>query len=245
MSTRSTDDRLTDAEELLVRYVLGEMSDAEERSFSRGLAGDPELADEARALRRSFEAIGHASYQEPPPALRKRVLAVARASHGRNVRVMPRGRWRLRASIAAAAAAILVAVGIAVDDLRLRREMALLTEVMDTLHQPNVVLTFSLVGEGGYQPASGRAVLDLDAKRAALVVTGLSGLEDGRVFTLWALVGEDHVACGRFESGSDDRIVRQFPIPVRDYSDRVRGLVVTVESEETDEPTGPIVMRTL
>ena len=46
-------------------------------------------------------------------------------------------------------------------------------------------------------------------------------------------------------SGSDDRIVRQFPIPVRDYSDRVRGLIVTLEAEETDEPTGPIVMRTL
>ena len=242
MSTRSADDRFADAEELLVRYALGEMSEAEERSFSRRLAQDPDLAVEARALRRSFEAIGHANDEAPSPELRQRVLDAARSN---KVRVLPSGRWIQRVAIAAAAAVILVAVGIAVDDLRLRREMALLAEAMDTLHQPNVVLTFSLVGQGEFKPASGRAVLDLDAKKAALVVTGLSGLKDGRVYTLWALVGDEHVACGRFESRSDDRIVRQFPIPVRDYSDRVRGLIVTVESAETDEPTGPIAMRTL
>lgn len=242
MSTRDTDDRFEDSDDLLSSYVLGEMSEAEERTFSMRLAQDPGLAEEARALRATFEAIGHSSPQAPPPALRQRVLAAARAS---NVRVLSVGRWRIRAAIAAAAAAILVAVGVAVDDLRLRREMALLSEAMDTLHQPNVVLNFALVGQGEFKPASGRAVLDLDAKKAALVVSGLSSPGDGRDFTLWAIVGDEHVACGRFESRPGDRIVRQFPIPVRDYADRVRGLIVTLESEETGEPTGPIVMKTL
>lgn len=242
MSTGDSDDRFADADELLVRYALGELTDEEAQAFSQRLARDPQLADEARALRSSFEAIGRVSLEEPPPALRRRVLEAARAS---NVRVLPRRSWPLRAALAAAAAAIVAAVGIALDDLRLRRELALLAETMDTLHQPNVVLSFALVGEGEFEPASGRAVLDLDAKKAALVVKGLTSLDEGRVFTLWALVGDEHVACGRFESRPDDRIVRQFPIPVRDYGDRVRGLIVTVESGETDAPTGPIVMRTL
>jgi len=254
MSTRDADDRFVDAEEQLVRWALGEMAEDEAAAFTARLAQDPELAVEARALRRSFESIGHASVEEPPPALRGRVLDAVRAS---NVRALPvaapspialppaRSRALLFAALAAAAAAIFVAVGVAVDDLRLRRELALLTETMDTLHQPNVVLDFALVGEGDYQPASGRAVLDLDAKKAALVVSGLAARTDGRVYTLWALVGDEHVACGRFDSSPDARIVRQFPIPVRDYSDRVRGLIVTLEPDGTDAPTGPIVMRTL
>lgn len=226
-------------EEALARFVLGEMEPAEAREFARRAASDPALADELRRTRRSYELLGYSALREPPVALRARVLEAA--APGPAVRGR---RWLRVAAPAALAASLLLAV--VLDDLRLRRELALVREVTETLHQPNVVVSFPLRGSGAGGDAWGRAILDLDAKKAALVVDGLPPLEAGRAYWLWAVVGDEHVPCGRFDADPQGRIVRQFAIPVQEYTEPVARLLVTIEDAASAErPSGPTVMQSL
>jgi hypothetical protein len=143
--------------------------------------------------------------------------------------------------VAAVAATLVIAVGL--DELRLRRELALLREVTATLHAPNVTVAFDLRGTDHASRAFGSAILDLDAKKAALVVRGLPELPSGQHYLLWAQVGEEMVPCGRFASDDEQNVVRQLAIPVQEYSEPVSRLVVTVETDPTvSAPTGPRVM---
>jgi anti-sigma-K factor RskA len=228
-------------ESALARYVLGELPPEEARALEQRLSAEPELSAELRRLERAFGLVGYSAAAEPPPALRERVLAAAAAPRAARVARISRP-WP--AALAALAASVALAIGI--DDFRVRRELReleLQREVTQTLQQPNVVLSFDLRGTGSHTGSLGAAVLDLDAKRAAVVVRGLPALPDDRVYRLWALVGEETVPCGDFNPDPSGRVTRQFAIPVQEYTEPVRQLVVTVESSApASRPEGPSVM---
>jgi anti-sigma-K factor RskA len=229
-------------ESALTRYVLGELPPGEARALERRLSSDPVLAAELHRLEQAFDSISYSAAAEPPPALRERVLSAASAP--RTARVTRIGRQPWPAALAALAASVALAIGI--DDYRVRHELRALElhrEVTQTLQQPNLVLSFDLYGTGSHAGSSGAAVLDLDAKRAAVVVRGLPALPQDRVYRLWALVGEVPVPCGDFNPDASGRITRQFAIPVEQYTEPVRQLLVTVESSvPAPRPEGSPVM---
>ncbi|MCR9095593.1 MAG: anti-sigma factor [bacterium] len=237
---------MNEREDAIIRFVLGDMAEHEARRFARRLRVDAALREEARQVAEAWTAIGHANPEMPPARLRERVLdAAIEGTLPAPNRAQPRTSFRsLAAGTAAAAAAILLVV-VGLDDLRLRREIAVMAEVSETLSQPNVVLSFSLAGEGPFQSAGGRASLDLDAKKAAIVVNGLPQLANGMGYRLWAIVGDEEVSCGHFLADDEERVVRQFAIPVRDYRDRVSGLFITIEAERATRPSGEIVMTSI
>jgi hypothetical protein len=90
-------------------------------------------------------------------------------------------------------AAALLAALTAVWNHDLRRQLALLDETSLLLQQPNVVLTFSLAASEPGSSAFGRVVLDLDARKGAVVIRRLPPAQPGQVYRLWALVGTKHV----------------------------------------------------
>jgi anti-sigma-K factor RskA len=237
-------------EDLLLRFALGELAGEEARAFERRLAADPALAREARELRHSFELIGQSATREPPAELRARVLAAAAstAALAGRARGVP---WSIAAPLGGLAAAALLALGIGarnlwVENRALRAEIERTRVVMETFHQPNVVISFRLENTASAAPALGEAVLDLDAKRAALVVRGLPDLPANQVYKLWALVGEKHVPCGTFRADAEAQINRQFAIPVAEYTEPVRKLIVTIEPDAgAPAPSGPTVMQSL
>lgn len=248
--TTGTDER----EDWLTRYALGELAGDEARAFERRLADDPELAREARELRASFERIGYAATREPPAALRARVLAAAEQSAADPVarRSAQRGvPWSIAAPLGALAASALLALALQSRNLGsqnrdLRAEIERTRAVMETFHQPNVVVSFRLETTGSGARALGEAVLDLDAKRAALVVKGLPELPADRVYKLWALVGDKPVPCGEFRADAEAGINRQFAIPVAEYTEPVRSLIVTIEPDDASpKPSGPTVMQSI
>jgi hypothetical protein len=143
--------------------------------------------------------------------------------------------------IGAIAAALIVAL--AWDGHRLRRELELQRDVAATLQQPNVVKQFALSGSG-IAPAAGTAVLDLDAKRAAVVIRGLPRLPAGQVYRLWARIGDGAVPCGQFNADEHGAVVSQFTIPVDAYTSPVRELFLNVEpAAQGPAPVGRTVMR--
>jgi anti-sigma-K factor RskA len=227
-------------EDIALRYVLGELTPAEARELERRLGEEGELAAEVRRLRQALGALPLASAAEPPPALRARVLAAAeRETRGRQVRPARRIVWSRFA--AAVAAALALAFGL--DAYRVRRELALQQEVTTALLEPNVVKSFVLAGTGG---SYGRVALDLDGKRGAVVLEHLPPAPEGRIYRLWAEVGEKNVPCGDFRTRPDGSVVAQFPVPVESYTAPLGKLFVTVEAPAPSEtPTGPRVMESV
>jgi hypothetical protein len=237
-------------EELLTRYVLGDLSAAEARALEADLGYDPALAREVAELRTALDALAYDAVTTPPPDLKARVLAAAEPTTPAvealaTAPASPAPTRRLVSwprLVGAIAAALLLAVGL--DNARLRRELALQRDVMTTLQQPNVLMSFALAGVDGGRGAVGRVVLDLDAKKAAVVIHDLPALPSGEVYRLWARVGEQHVPCGNLTAAADGTVVAQLPIPVDAYTSPVRALVLTRETaRDAASPQGAAVMR--
>jgi len=244
--SRETDDVQT-FEDTMIAYVLGDLDAAAARDFERRLAADPALAHETHALRATLSLVPYASVQAPPPALRARVLAAAGA--GAATAPRPRAAMRPAWTRVLAAAAVLAAVAFGLDAYRSREELAALRlarDVTAVLHEPNVVARFQLAGTGAARDAVGGVVLDLDAKKGAVVFNDLPPLPEGQVYRLWAAVGEKDVPCGDFRPRPAGEVVAQFPVPVDAYDAPIDHLFVTAEPKgSTGGPTGEPVMRSV
>ena len=228
------------ARDLLVQYVLGELGHEEARSFERRLAGDADLAREVRQLKSALGLLPYSALTEPPRELRDKVL---RAGERQALKRAARRPRRIVWSRFAAAAAAVLALAIGLHDLRTQRELALQKDIMATLGEPNIVRTFALTGRGG---AIGRVALDLDAKKGAVVLKGLPTLPSGKLYRLWARVGQANVPCGQFGVDPKGAVLAQFVVPVESYTAPIAKLFVTVEpSTLPAEPTGPVVMDSI
>lgn len=228
-------------EEMMTRYVLGDLGQDEAVAFERRLAEHPSWAEEVRSLQRTFHLLPYAVVVEPPPHLRARILRSVRlAGQPRVTPIITRLSWQR--IVGTMAAGVMIVLGI--DDYRLRRELDVEHDVAATLQQPNVVLSFSLRGTGttAWQ-VFGHVLLDLDAEKAAVVIRGLPALPADQVYRLWAQVGTEKVPCGQFNANSKGVAVIQLPIPVDAYTAPVSQLIVTRESAAASpRPVGPTVM---
>jgi len=244
-------------EDLMVRYVLGELDEADTTAMQRLLAARPDLRDELVRLNRTLGLLPYAEVTTPPPHLRGRILdaaaelaparpaaPVALADHVRKPAPTATAASTFRPSlmrILGSIAAVLV-LALAWDGQRLRQELQLQRDVAATLQQPNVVRQFALRGTG-ISLAAGTAVLDLDAKRAAVAIRGLPKLPAGQVYRLWARIGDGAVPCGQFNADGDGAVVSQFTIPVDAYTAPLRELFLNVEPAELGtQPVGRTVM---
>ena len=236
------------------QYVLGELPPAEADAFARRLAEDAELAREVETLHRLIGLLPLGAAVDPPPALRARVLAAlesspratrSREDASRSAAPASRPASRFGARLVGAVAAA-VALALGIDAYRARRELALERELRTALQEPNVVLTFALAGRREAAGAKGRVSLDLDARRGAVVLDGLSPLPADRVYRLWAAVGDRTVPCGAFRAAPDGKLVAQFAVPADAYGARIERLFLTVETPATaPAPAGPTVMESV
>jgi anti-sigma-K factor RskA len=234
-------------EELMIDYVLGELRRADAEAFERRIATNPALQAEVRRLRSTLELMPYASVTQPPAALRDAVLRAAQM-RPTAPRELARARpdRRIVWSRFAAAAAVALAVALGIDGYRLRSELELQRDVTSLLQEPNVVRSFALAGAGSIGRAFGSVILDLDAKKGALVLQRLPRLPADQVYSLWARVGDTSVPCGDFVADSDGTIRAAFPVPVESYTAPIAGLFVTVEPRTGSErPSGPTVMESV
>jgi Anti-sigma-K factor rskA len=233
-------------QDLLVRQAMGEaLAPLERERLEQAQARDPGLAADAASLKRTVDQLALATEAEPPARLRARVLESVRRQTRPRVTSIARPRWQWSYAMAASVALLAVIAGAAllVENQRLKREIELEKIAATTLREPNVVMSFALEGTGGGAKASGRVLLDLDAKRASIAVRDLPKLPAGQSYYLWALLDSKKVPCGEFKADADGRIVTQFPIPVDSYTSPVEQLVMTIETGSgLTAPLGPVVM---
>jgi len=228
-------------EERMVQYVLGELSRADAEALELRMAADAALRAEVRRLRDTLELLPYASITDPPPALRETVL---RAASAPAAPVRKRAPQRIVWSRFAAATAATIALALGFEVYRLRSELELQREVTALLEEPNVVRSFTLAATGSGGRASGSVVLDLDAKKGAVVLRRLPQLPAERVYRLWARVGDADVPCGDFVANRDGTVRAPFAVPVESYTAPIAKLFVTVEPRAaSNRPTGPTVME--
>ena len=237
------------SEDRLVDYVLGELRRDDAQALERLMQTDDQVAAEVRRLRGVFDLLPYAAITEPPPDLRARVLEAA-VAQARSTTAAPapaaRPPRRVVWSRFAAAAAAVLALALGLDAWRARQELALQREVTDALQEPNVMRSFALAGTGSARGAVGRVTLDLDAKKGAVVLKGMPVLPPGKIYRLWAAVGDKSVPCGQFAANAQGAVLAQFVVPVESYTAPIGKLFVTVEPAALpDRPTGPTVMESV
>jgi anti-sigma-K factor RskA len=227
--------------EMMTRYVLGDLNQDQAKEFEQVVTTNPGLAAEVLRLRQALHLLPYAATVDPPAHLRFRILRAARSAKMQSEnRFGSRFPWsRIIGSIAAA---IVIVLGW--DNYRLRQELRLQSEVNTLLQQPNVVLSFSLSGTGTLAQSVGSVKLDLDMKKAAVVIRDLPPLPTDQAYRLWALlVSGETVPCGQFTVNAQGSVLQQLSIPVDAYTSPIKQLIVTVEPTSAPlQPTGPTVL---
>jgi anti-sigma-K factor RskA len=244
----SPSDEAEALEEIAVRVVLDDVAPEERPELERRLAADPRLAEAVARLRATLDLLPHASATAPPPQLKGRVMRAAERRRERKPAPTPRARrWeRPSFSTLAALAASIMAVVLAWDGARLRRDLELQREVATMLQEPNVVVSFQLAGTGEGAGSVGTVSLDLDDEKGAIAIRSLEPLGGDRVYALWARVSDEDVPCGQFRVDADGRTLTQFAVPVDSYTAPIAKLFVTVEPKAVPaKPTGPVVMESV
>lgn len=232
-------------QELMAGYVLGNLSSEEAEMLRQQFTAHPELIGEVQQLQEVLSIMPYALPEEmPSESLREKILATAIADPSSSP---PRNRWN-RSAIAwgSIAASLLLALGIGLDNLRLRQQMTSLKaqvaqqrDLISMLQAPNAQLV-ALKGMDPMTNASGRAIMIPGQPEAILVLQNLPSLPNEKYYCLWAIVNGKQKAVAWFEPNSQGKVFDK--VHLLSSSD-MKLLGVTVELRPAPQnPTGPMVM---
>ncbi|MFF7052321.1 anti-sigma factor domain-containing protein [Streptomyces griseorubiginosus] len=229
-----------DLHRLTGAYALHALSDEENVSFERHLAGCEPCAQEAAELTATAARLGLAVAAPVPPALREHVLrritTVRQEPPGTTVRVSPvraglrarlLSRWALAACLAAAAAlgGTTVWQHQQAADARAEARQASRSadEIAAVLAAPDARTRAAGLAPG----ATGTVVVSHSRDRAVFVVSGMSRPPGGKVYQLWFDDGGTMRSAGLMDPDRSDQTVL-----MKGGVDRASGMGITVE------PTG-------
>lgn len=218
----------------------------------------------------ALEALATAYATAPPPALRRRLLALARGERTRRTAERATTRWRMVGAIAAGVALALgglLARSARLVDERSARLEALarangeLTARLDAQERTLASLRESVAAQGqvlrvlggpgtqtaalapqGERTGRGRVLLDRTTGEAAVVVADLDPLDTGRTYELWAIRGDrPPEPAGLFTVGTD-RVGAARATRI-ERPGEVTAFAVSIEpAGGSPAPTGPVVL---
>jgi anti-sigma-K factor RskA len=225
-----------DIHELTVPYALDALDAGEARAFEEHLRRCEPCRDEVAVLRTTAASLAHAApAAAPPPELRERILATARAERGNVVPLRP--RWAIPlAGAAAVAACVALAFGIWAQTLNhtlSTREAALRVQAR--------ALSIAADPDARRIPLTGgHGALVVDPRgRAALLLSRLPSPGPGKVFEAWVVSGKVAAPAGVFTDGGEETAVAlERTVP--------RGAIVAVTIEPAGgakQPSGAPILR--
>lgn len=224
-----------DIHELTAPYALDALDEQEDRAFEQHLRDCERCRDEVAMLRATAASLAHDSPAvAPPPELRARILATARAERGNVVPLRP--RWAAPvAAIAAVAACAAVALAVWAATLNHtlgNRDAALRNQAraLAVAARPDarrIALT------GGH----GALVVTPDG-RAALLLAGLPEPGAGKVFEAWVVSGGAAKPAGVFSTAGSTAVALERGVPTG------ATVAVTIErSGGAQQPTSTPILR--
>lgn len=173
---------------LAAAYALDGLTDVERRRFETHLGECDTCSDEVHGMRETVTRLATAAAEEPPVALRERVLTQA----ARTRQVPPRvrrhaaGRTR-RLGWMLSAACLVLAVVVGVAAVRARQAMdhagALNRQIAAVMAAPDARTVSGRVRPGG----SGTVVVSRTLGKAVIVMSGLPRLSSAKTYELWLM----------------------------------------------------------
>ncbi|AHJ28709.1 anti-sigma factor [Nodularia spumigena CS-584] len=238
-------------QELLAGYVLGDLTPEEVAKVNQLLETRPELKVEVNRLQNSLALLPWALPEtSPPKSLGSKILQAAAASPANSVVSTSNRIWRkpkiwfgVLGSVAAS-----VVISLSLYSYRLQQEVTIAQaelsrykETIALLRQPNNRL-LTLTGTNVTPVASGSLVIAPKSDVALLSLQNLDPLPKGQIYRLWAIVDNEKVYCGEFNSDSQGTVLMQLPLD--EFMTDSSEAVITIEPiEKIPQPTGETVMK--
>ncbi|MDN3355733.1 anti-sigma factor [Actinomadura sp. DC4] len=173
---------------LAAAYALDSLTEVERRRFETHLTDCDTCADEVRGMRETVTRLATAAAQDPPEALRGRVLAQIARTRQVPPRVARPGSVRARRLgwILSAACLVLAAVlGVATLRAVHTKEHvdALNRDIAAVMAAPDAHRVTGKVGPGG----TGTVVASRSLGKAVVVMSGLPPLSSAKTYELWLM----------------------------------------------------------
>jgi anti-sigma-K factor RskA len=195
-------------EDLKDAYVLGALPEEERLEFEQYLVAHPDLQEEVEALGAVAGLLAFSPQeQEPPPELRRRIMATVEAESVHphtSRRSWLAGLWDAVGirDLALAAAAMLV-IGLFSWSMLLQGEVRDLQDRVQSLQsQPQGPQLIALGGVGTKQGARAELVT-LEGDRAVLVAENMPPVPEGKTYQIWVIKGDTPQPSGLFEPKGD------------------------------------------
>jgi anti-sigma-K factor RskA len=224
-----------DIHELTAPYALDALDPSEERAFEEHLRGCERCRDEVAMLRATAASLAHdAPAAAPPPELRSRVLAAARAERGNVVPL--RRRWAAPVAAVAAVAAC-AAVGLGIWAAMLHHTLG--TREAALRNQERALAVAAAPGARRIPLTGGHGALVVTPDgRAALLLAGLPEPGSGKVFEAWVVSGGSAAPAGVFRGARTTAVALERPVPAG------ATVAVTIErSGGAQQPSGQPIVR--
>jgi anti-sigma-K factor RskA len=214
----------SDPHSLVAPYALDALDDEEERGFEDHLSGCEQCREDLAGLREAAASLAYGAVgPAPPPALKERILAQARAERP-NVTPLPRRRSWTTPVAAAAALAAAVALGLGV-----------WSATRPTTSDPFA----KVLARSGSKlvPVGGRGALAVAPDGTAAIALTVPRAPEGKTYEAWVIEGGRAKPAGLF-AGDEGTSVLDLERPVR------RGAIVAVTLERAGgagRPTQPLI----
>ena len=249
--------------ELLAGYVLGDLTPAEMTQVEQYLAAHPEQQAELASLLLPLELLPLSlPADQPPVSLRQQIMQAATSETVVTATLVPeslRQLHRLKLWLAAIAGlGAVVCSGLGWQNYHLNQELAqakqdlirtttapkqpnspLAQTVVNILQQPNNRF-LSLKSIGKKPMGMGSLVMAPQKSSAVLTLQKVPPVPAGKVYRVWAILGEGEMACGDFVPDGMGQVLMELPL---DRWGKVNKVTITIEDKGAVHAVGEIAIE--
>jgi Anti-sigma-K factor rskA len=245
--------------ELLAGYVLGDLTPTETSLVEQYLAANPAQQSEVATLRLSLDLLPLALPADLPPApLRQQIIQMAEGETVVTTAPIDRQtKHQLWRSILAGLG-LLVCTGLGWNNYRLSQELATVQQelqatriaqnsqkyqtyqsVVSLLQQPNNRF-LALKNKEGKSMGTGSLVMAPQKSSAVLTLQQIAPLPQGQVYRMWAIMGEEEMACADFLPDAEGNVLMQIPL---NHWEKAKKVMITIEQKGSKEAEGEVAIE--
>jgi Anti-sigma-K factor rskA len=249
--------------ELLAGYVLGDLTPTETSLVEAYLAADPARQAEVATLRLSLDLLPLALPADlPPAALRQQIIQMAERDLVATTAPIDRPNLQPRThqlwQSIWAGFGLLVCAGLGWNNYRLNQELATVKQELHAIHiaqtsqkyqtyqsvvsllqQPNNRF-LSLKNREGKSMGTGSLVMAPQKLSAVLTLQKIPPLPQGQVYRMWAIMGEEEMACADFLPDAEGNVLMQIPL---NHWEKAKKVMITIEQKGAKEAEGEVAIE--
>jgi hypothetical protein len=246
-----------DWSELMAGYVLGDLTPAEVTLVEAYLAAHPKQEAEIASLMLPLDLLPLTlPANNPSASLRQQIMQVVETEStvatSSPIETSKMSIWQP----AIAGVGLLLLAGLGWNNYRLSHELATVKQDLSTqiasnkqsqtyqsvvslLQQPNNRF-LSLKSMPGKSMGMGSLVMVPKKSSAVLTLQQIPALPQGKVYRMWAIMGDEEMACADFLPDAEGKVLMQIPL---DRWEKAKKVMITIEQKGAKEAEGEITIE--